>query len=290
MTPAPDIPSLSAAEKDTLIATLLARIDDLVVRVTALEAENAALRTKLKLPPKTPSNSSTPPSQGHKANGAGKAKPKSKVHAGAHRPLHPNPTRRRDMLAERCSHCQADVSGVSQEAVHAYDRIDIPEIVPDVTRVTLYGGVCPCCARRFKAAAPAGLEPGSPFGANLRAFALYLRFAQAIPFERLARLMSDLLGLEISEGALANMLRGSGDAFSRQTSLIRERLLSGTILQSDETSARVGKKTWWTWVFHNGDSACFRVRPSRGKVVVEEFLGKVRPDFWVSDRLAAQMG
>src|SRR5450759_3769585 len=127
-------------------------------------------------------------------------------------------------------------------------------------------------------------------GPNLRAFVLYLRFAQAIPFERLARLMSDLLGLEISEGALANMLEASGSAFAHQTSLSRDRRLSGTILQSDETSARVGKKTWWTWVFHNGDSACFRVRPSRGKVVVEEFLGEVRPDFWVSDRLAAQMG
>jgi transposase len=66
--------------------------------------------------------------------------------------------------------------------------------------------------------------------------------------------------------------------------------LSGTILQSDETSARVGNKTWWTWVFHNGDSACFLIRPSRGKAVVGEFLGAVRPDFWVSDRLAAQMG
>src|ERR1035437_10269904 len=257
MTPAPDIPSLSAAEKDTLIATLLARIDDLVVRVTALEAENAALRTKLKLPPKTPSNSSTPPSQGHKANGDGKAKPKSKVHAGAHRPLHPNPTRRRDMLAERCGHCQADVSGISQEAVHAYDRIEIPEIVPDVTRVTLYGGVCPCCARRFKAAAPAGLEPGSPFGANLRAFALYLRFAQAIPFERLARLRSDLLGLESSEGALANMLRESGDAFSRQTSLIRERLLSGTILQSDETSAPSARRRGGRGCFTMGTAPAF---------------------------------
>jgi transposase len=124
----------------------------------------------------------------------------------------------------------------------------------------------------------------------LRAFVLYLRFAQAIPFERLARLMSDLLGLEISEGALANMLEASGDAFSDQASLIRERLLSGTILQSDETSARVGKKTWWTWVFHHGDSACFRVRPSRGKAVVAEFLGEFRPEFWVSDRLGAQMG
>jgi transposase len=204
--------------------------------------------------------------------------------------LHPNPTRRRDVLADRCEHCRADVSAVPQAAVHAYDRIEIPEIVPDVTRVTLHGGVCPCCRRRFRAVPSAELAPGSPFGPNLRAFVLYLRFAQAIPFERLARLMSDLLGLEISEGALANLLEASGSAFAHQTSLIRDRLLSGTILQSDETSARVGKKTWWTWVFHNGDSACFLIRPSRGKAVVGEFLGAVRPDFWVSDRLAAQMG
>src|SRR3712207_8199579 len=42
-----------------------------------------------------------------------------------------------------------------------YDRIHSPETTPDVTRVTLHGGVCPCCAQRFKAPAPAGLEPSS---------------------------------------------------------------------------------------------------------------------------------
>ena len=63
-----------------------------------------------------------------------------------------------------------------------------------------------------------------------------------------------------------------------------------TALQSDETSVRVGKQTWWTWVFHHDDSACFVIRPSRGKAVVDEFLGEHRPAFWVSDRLAAQMG
>ena len=283
MAPPPDFSSLSSADKDALIRALLARVD-------ALIAENAALRERLNLPAKTPDNSSTPPSQGHKASGESETKPKAKAHAGSHRPLHPNPTRRRDVLADRCEHCRADVSAVAQAAVHTYDRIEIPEIVPDVTRVTLHGGFCPCCRRRFRAVPPAGLAPGSPFGPNLRAFVLYLRFAQAIPFERLARLMSDLLGLEISEGALANMLEASGGVFAHQTSLIRDRLLSGTILQSDETSARVGNKTWWTWVFHNGDSACFLIRPSRGKAVVGEFLGAVRPDFWVSDRLAAQMG
>jgi transposase len=275
--------SFSKEELIALIEALTKQVDVLTKRVAALEAE-------LGKPPKTPDNSSVPPSQGHKASGESEPKPKAKPHAGSHRRLHPNPTRRRDVLADCCEHCRADVSAVPQAAVHAYDRIEIPEIAPDVTRVTLHGGVCPCCRHRFRATPPAGLEPGSPFGPNLRAFVLYLRFAQAIPFERLARLMSDLLGLEISEGALANMLEASGGTFARQASLIRDRLLSGTILQSDETSARVGKKTWWTWVFHNGDSACFLIRPSRGKAVVGEFLGTMRPDFWVSDRLAAQMG
>jgi transposase len=76
--------------------------------------------------------------------------------------------------------------------VQAYDRIEIPRITPDVTRVTLHGGACPCCHGRFKAAPPAGLAPGSPFGPNLRAFVLYLRFGQVIPFARLERLLLDL--------------------------------------------------------------------------------------------------
>jgi transposase len=297
MTPAPDLSSLTAAEKDALIATLLARVEALAERVGALEAENAALkaenaalREKLSLPPKTPDNSSKPPSQGAKPQGERQAKPKGKVHAGAHRPLHPNPTRRRDVFVDRCPHCDATVTAVSQLPLQAYDRIEIPAITPEVTRVTLFGAVCPCCRARFKAAAPADLPPGSPYGPNLRAFVLYLRFAQAIPFERLARLLSDLFGFTISEGALANLLHASAPAFAAQAAAIRGRLLASTILQSDETSARVGNRTWWTWVFHHADSACFVTAPSRGKKVVEAFLGDARPAIWVSDRLGAQRG
>lgn len=289
MTSPPNISLLSAKEKDALIAQLLARLEALERENATLKAENATLREKLNLPPKTPDNSSTPPAAGHKSNGETTRKPKSKPHAGAHRPLHPNPTRHRTVLASHCQHCRTDVAGVAQRPVRSYDRIEIPEIKPDVTRVILHGGACPCCSKTFVAAAPAGLEAGSPFGPNLRAFAIYLRFTQAISFERLARLFSDLLGLDISEGALVNMLDDGKLAFARQASLIRNKLLSGTILQSDETSARVGKTTWWTWVFHHGDSACFVIHRNRSRAVVEEFLGEYRPDFWVSDRLAAQM-
>ena len=286
MTPRPDLRSLDPSDKDALIVALLDRIDALILENAALRARVAELEARLGLPPKTPDNSSTPPSQGRKAAGEAAAKPKGKPHAGAHRPLHPDPTSRRDVFASSCQHCGADVSRRPQIACEAYDRVEIPDIKPDITRVTLHGGTCPCCARRFKAPAPADMPRGSPFGPNLRALVIYLRFTQGVAVERLARLLSDLLGLDISEGALVAML----DAFATQTNAIRARLLSGTALEPDETGLRVARKNWWMWVFHHEDSAVFVARPTRAKTVVADFLGAVRPDFWVSDRYGGQMG
>jgi transposase len=274
MTPPPDLSSLDSSAKDALIVALLARVDELCARVAELEA-------KLGLPPKTPDNSSTPPSQGRKAAGDATTKAKGKPHAGAHRPLHPDPTSKRDLFASSCQHCGADVSHRPQIACDAYDHVEIPDIKPDVVRVTRHGGTCACCGKRFKAPAPVDMPPGSPFGPNLRALVIYLRFTQGIAFERLARLLSDLLGLDISEGALVNMLDAARDAFAAQTSAIRSRLLSGTALESDETGLRVGKKNWWLWVFDHADSAVFVAAPTRAKSVVEAFLGDFRPAFCV---------
>jgi transposase len=286
----PDLNSLDGTAKDALILALIERINALIAENAELKERIARLEAKLGEPPKTPDNSSLPPSRGHKPSAEGGQKPKGKAHKGSARALHPNPTRTVEARAAHCPHCAADVSAASQMALERYDRIELPEIKPDVTRVVLHGGICPCCRGCFKAKPPSGLEPGSPFGPNLRAFLIYLRTVHAISFERLSRLASDLLGLEISEGALVNVFSDSAEAFARASNAIRERLLSQSCLQSDETSVRVGKQTWWTWVFHHADNACFRIAPSRGKDVVEDFLGDHRPDFWVSDRLAAQMG
>ena len=57
----PDLASLSHAEKDALIHALWAQVQALTARVAELEA-------KLDLPPKTPDNSSLPPSRGKKPN------------------------------------------------------------------------------------------------------------------------------------------------------------------------------------------------------------------------------
>ncbi len=130
-----EIAALSSSETRMLPAALLARMAGLVTRVEALEAENAtlkarvgrleadnaalkaenaALRAEMEQPTKTPDNSSIPPSHGQKANAETKAKPKGRVHAGVHRPLHPHPTTRRDVSADHCPHCRAAVTAASQ--------------------------------------------------------------------------------------------------------------------------------------------------------------------------------
>lgn len=212
------------------------------------------------------------------------------MHPGAHRPLHQNPTAKLDLKASNCQHCGCDVGGLPQFACEIYDHIEIPPIEPEVTRVTLHGGVCPCCAKKFKAAPPDDMKPGSPFGPNFCALVIYLRFTHGISFERLARLVADILGLDISEGALVNILEKARPPFAVQTSLIRESLLAGTALCSDETGLRVAKKNWWLWVFHHEDSAVFVAASSRAKSVVAAFLQDHRPNYWVSDRYSGQLG
>src|SRR5271157_726211 len=226
MAAGPNLSNLSHAQKDALIASLMAQVAALTARLSELEA-------KLGLPPKTPDNSSLPPSKGQKKSEPSTPKVKANPHAGAHRPLHPNPTFERIVSAFVCQGCGFDVSGAAQNPCETYDRIEIPEIKPDVTRVTLLGGVCPCCAKRFKARPPEGLEPGSPFGPNLRAFAIYLRAVQGVPLARLSDVLKDLFGLDISEGALVNILTAAREPFATQTNLIKARLLAGTALASD---------------------------------------------------------
>src|SRR4051812_26371188 len=252
-------------------------------------AEIAVLRARLGRPKKTPRNSSVPPSQGAKSNAA--ANPPAEAthprwgHPGAHRPLCEHPTVVKDMRAATCPHCAADLSGVVQSAGETYDHVEIPLAPAVTTRIILRRGTCPCCRTAFKAVPPAGMEPRSPFGENLRATVVHLRQCHAVSYERLASVLDVQFGVQLSEGALASMLKAAAAAFAAQVAPIRSRLLAGTVIGSGETRFRGGKAHWWLWVFQKADRCCFVVEPGRDKDVVERFLGGVRPRVWISDRL-----
>jgi transposase len=260
-------------------------IERLVARIGELEA-------LVGKPRKTSKNSSIPPSKdglGRGKKGPKRPGRKRPPREGKARPLTPAPDKTERRMAEACGHCGADLSSVTQRRRRRYDHIDLPVIRPIVTRVELFGGRCKC-GRRFCAEAPVGMTPGTPFGPGVRSLLMYLHHSHHVGFERLSRLAAELFGLTISEGAIANIFRRTGQDMAAAAKAITEKLLKARIIASDETTTRTNGVTHWQWVFISDEAVLHTIAARRARSVAEDILGDHQPDVWVSDRYAGQQG
>lgn len=277
---------LSDAEKDALLLEQAALIERMAARIAALEAA-------LGKPKKTSSNSHTPPSQDGPGRENRKRDKDQRRHPrpsrpGVSRPLADNPDKTERRLADCCPHCGTAAPAAGQWCRHRYDHIELPAIRPVVTRVELFGGRCGGCGRRYRAAPPAGMMPGTPFGPGIRALLLYLHHSHHVGFERLSRMARELFGVAISEGAIANAFGRMQGGMDQARAAIRRKLLTARIIASDETTTRVDGVTQWQWVFVSDRAVLHEIAPRRAKSVAEEMLGGHQPEVWVSDRYAGQ--
>jgi len=109
-----------AAKGYDLILTLLPLVGQLAAaqaRITDLEARLAAFER----PPKTPDNSSLPPSKGQKADRPAGDKPPRRSRPGFGRALEPNPDRTVDARLDSCPHCAAGFPAEQQTPQQVYD-------------------------------------------------------------------------------------------------------------------------------------------------------------------------
>jgi transposase len=117
---------------------------------------------------------------------------------------------------------------------------------------------------------------------------LYLHHSHHVGFARLSRMMAELFGLKISEGAIANAFRRTENALTAACRAIKEKLLGARVIASDETTSRIDGGTHWHWVFVSTAAVLHQIAPSRAKAVARGVLGDRRPAAWVSDRYAGQ--
>lgn len=221
--------ALERLSKDDLIALALA----LAAQVEALTRRVAEFEAKLGQPPKTPENSSLPPSKGERANRPDRPKKPRPGRPGTFRALAENPDRIVEAFATVCPHCDHDLTPADQPDAHAYDHIDLPPIRPIILRVHRHRGVCPCCGKSFAASAPEGLDPGSPFGATLVALIVHLHVTQAISFARLVVLLDEVFGVDISEGAIANLLARAQAPLVAAAEAIGQEVRASPVIGSD---------------------------------------------------------
>lgn len=283
--PPPPLHVLTEAEKNELLLAQHEMIERMAARISELES-------LVGKPRKTSKNSHIPPSKddfGKRGGKGGKPRTgKRPPREGKHRPLAETPDKTERVMAASCCHCGTDVSSQTQHCRHRYDHIDLPPIRPIVTRIELFGARCGGCGRRYRAEAPAGMEPGTPFGPGIRSLLAYLHHSHHVSFERLSRIAAELFGLTISQGAIANAFRRMQAGMAAATKAITDKLLTARIIASDETSTRTNGIAHWQWVFLSKDAVLHKIAPRRARSVVDEVLGGHQPDVWVSDRYAGQ--
>jgi transposase len=268
--------------------------EQVIALVRRLEARVAELEAELGRrggPPKTPQNSSTPPSKGFKRERAADKGAKRGPPFG-----HPGTSRPRaepDWIVlcqpTHCAGCGADLAGAPRERVGTSQVVELPPVQPVVLEAWRYAATCSACGATTSAAYPAGFEPTRVFGPHLEALWTYFHEQQHVSYARLAALGRDLWQLPISQGALANALRRAAQRLRPQATRIGEDVRASPVIGSDETSARVNGRTHWQWVFQTPTASYHVIVPRRNGAVVQDFLGDAAPETWVSDLWKPQL-
>ncbi len=287
-----ELESLSKDELIKLVLELHAANEELREENAYLRERLAELEAKLERPPKTPKNSSVPPSAGHKSNRQRSSKRRKR---GAQKG-HQGTSRRRadpDVSVEcrvgTCPDCGADLEDVDQHHIGSNQVVEIPPVEPVVVEVHRYGTTCPDCGASVEADYPEGMEPERVFGNRLEALVTYLHEVHHLSYVRVQTVMRVLTGLAISVGALVNIVRRTARRLEPAAEAIRDEIRGSSVVGSDETGARVDGQNWWQWVFVTDRSTYHIIASSRGSEVIGKMMGGAVPLSWVSDLWSAQL-
>jgi transposase len=148
------------------------------------------------------------------------------------------PDRRIGHEPPACSCCGADLSDALVVGTEIRQVIDLPQVKPTVTDHVVYRCRCACGTETAGDMPPEARAPVC-WGAEVRAFALYLLNRQHLPVERTAELLADVLGAPVSTGWLCNLQAETAGKLAPFITEMKRRLATEPVICADKTGTRV---------------------------------------------------
>jgi transposase len=267
---------------EELNRSLLARIADLEERL-GRNPRNSSM-------PPSAEGFSKPPVPNRAERRAAKRRPgKQPGTEGKHLAQVLDPDDVRVYAPEVCQSCGEDLADADIVGVERRQVFELPAIKPFVTEHRMERRRC-ACGCETKAAPPKEATAPTCYGPGVRALAAYLAVYQHLPYDRMARLFHDVLGIEISVGTLAQMVTEAGGALGLFTDVIRDLLIDAPAVNFDETGARVAGSLHWVHVACTALYTLIDCHKKRGTValdalgVIEAMRGTAIHDGYASYR------
>jgi len=170
-----------------------------------------------------------------------------------------------------------------------YDKrqeFDIPKVAVKVTEHRAEIKECPICSKIHMADFPSDIIQKAQYGSNIKTLAAWLKHYGLISYERIAELLSDLLGIGISVGTLVNITNACASELKTVYDQIKIKITESELVHFDETGLRVCGNLNWLHVAGNCDLTYYYVHQKRGTEAMDamgilpHFNGIAIHDHW----------
>jgi transposase len=277
-----------------LVVELVAQVEALTERITALEAENAALRARLG---SNSRNSGKPPSSdgpGIKPHPKSLRTPTERKSGG--QPGHVGHTLRLVDQADEVhvhapTHCKGCGRSLEQVPATRWERRQVVDIPPLKVRVVEHQAEsrrCPGCGIETIGEFPEGVEAPAQYGPGVATAVVYLNQEQLLPLARTCEVMAELFGCPISEGSVESAVGACHEQLAEVEAAIKLKVEGSSVAHFDETGLNVGGKTSWLHVASTAELTFYAVHKKRGRAALDEigvlprFRGRALHDGWAS--------
>jgi transposase len=260
-------------------------IESLTQRLTALEEQMR----------KNSRNSSLPPSSDRFARQSKSLRKKSgkkpggqKNHPGSTLSMREHPDEVLLHSVSLCQSCQAELQAVQASRVQRRQIIDVLPSRLLVQEHQAEEKECPHCHQHTCAAFPPEVLAPVQYGSRIGAVAIYLIQQQLLPWARTCEILSDVLGVELSEGSLARLIERCAANLTTVEESIKQALISAPVLHQDETGFYVKGSRRWLHVACTASLTHYAVHAKRGREALDaigispQFKGTSVHDGWRS--------
>jgi len=261
-------------------------------QMSSLSEQLKALRDRLA---KDSHNSHLPPSSDRFVRTPKSLRQKSEKKSGG-QPGHPGsslqfsstPDEIIELPVAHCEACQHDLHAVAACGRERRQVVDLPSPRVVVQEYRAEQKQCPHCQYITRAAFPAGVQAPVQYGPNVGATAVYLVEQQLLPLARTCEVMRDLLGVQMSEGTVGDLIKRCAGQLAMVEQQITEALKQAEVIHQDETGLDVAGQRHWMHVTCTPTLTHYHVDASRGQAALEaigilpQFTGISVHDGWGS--------
>ncbi len=240
-----------------------------------LERENLELKRKLAFyegPNVPPSVMTLKQKKERRPSGRKRGAPKG--HRGATRTV-PEPEETIDVRSTGCPKCHQDPGEpVSMTTRVVEDILPPRELRVRATRYDLHDYKCQSCGHEFSTRHERCPQVGT-IGPALLVLIAMLKFYLRGSIRRVQQFLDQMCGFDLSTKGVHDVLLRVSEACRGEYERTLARVRAAKWCYIDETGIKVMGKLQWLWIFRtDAGDVLVAIRPSRGRKVLEEILGK----------------